>query len=308
MDLTLIRSIVMHHSFILDHKEFLSKIETIEIIKQIEQFRKIDFKTISDAELSREISNSISATINGNKQYLMTARVDIYPPNQRFYRIRKLQPDDKDFPLKDMSIEQDAWNAPPNCIKDKGRLNNVNESLLYVSTDPPATVAEMKIQEEEEFCLIVYEAKRNIKLAMIGLWEDLPHLTDQENLKMRIINNFLRDEFTKDVGKGTEYLYRASEIIAKEYYDFPSADQDGWCYPSVAFKTSLNSCFRPEKAREVLDLIGVIISKFNVINGQYLFTSKAIASGFDGYGKFIYHSIDSDECKRIFPEMFMNNN
>ena len=81
--------------------------------------------------------------------------------------------------------------------------------MLYTSPiNPSIAIEEIKIKDGERFCLIVYEAKTAIKVSLIGQWEDLPELNTEENLKMRIISNFLNDEFTRDVGTGTEYLYR----------------------------------------------------------------------------------------------------
>jgi len=77
-----------------------------------------------------------------------------------------------------------------------------------------------------------------------------------------IYNNFLQDEFSRDVGEGTEYLYRISELIAKSYFDLPPRDaQDAWAYRSVQDKSKYNLCFRPEIAHALLEVHGALICK-----------------------------------------------
>ncbi|OLS39193.1 hypothetical protein BTR25_13530 [Bacillus sp. MRMR6] len=200
-----------------------------------------------------------------------------------------------------MRVEQDAWNPPANIIKAMGRLNKVNESLLYTAPgDPLVAIKEAKVKDGEFFSLIVYKARDEIKVNRIGNFERIEQLTELENLKLRLLINFLRDEFTKDVGQGTEYLYRVSERIAKDYFDLPpKVAQDAWLYPSVAKKESFNVCFRPELAKELLDLQGVVICRLSDKGIE----SKAIANGFDDEGIFKYHAIGSQLQKQVFPEI-----
>ena len=75
-------------------------------------------------------------------------------------------------------------------------------------------------------------------------------------LKVEMMQGFLRDEFTRDVEHGTEYLYRISETIAKEYFDLPPEMQDAWCFPSVVDKRCFKATFSPG-TRSKLRLIGV---------------------------------------------------
>lgn len=291
-------------------KQLLSKINTLEIIKKIENYRMIDFKKISNEDLVNEILKIITVNVDGIKRAHLFPRLATYPPQTRFYRVRKVESKDHNIPIEAMSIEQDAWNPPIKSIKRRGRLNKVNESLLYTSpVNRFVAIEELKIKDGERFCLIVYEARCEIKVSLIGHWDDLPELNSEENLKMRIVSNFLKDEFTRDVGEGTEYLYRASERIAKDYYDLPPRDvQDAWCYPSIAVTKSVNVCFRPEVAKDLLELKGVQICNVSRQNGNYLLNCHAIAYGFDSDKKFKYYEVDSPICREIFPEIQLNKN
>ena len=116
-----------------------------------------------------------------------------------------------------------------------------------------------------------------------------------------IYNGFLRDEFSRDVGKGTEYLHRVSEKIAKDYYDLPPrVVQDAWAYVSVQDKKKYNVCFRPELAHELLEVNGVMMCKRNNDRKMQFF---CITDGSDVKGKIMFYPMVSDIQKKIFPEL-----
>lgn len=286
-------------------RELLARITIEEIISKIEFYRKLNFKTIEDQKLFEEIANVLMIGNGIHKKAILFRRTPSYPEGTKFYRVRKLSAEDHYLPLKDMSFEKDAWNPPEECITKPGRLNKIKESLLYTSPIyPSVAVDEMKIQENERFCLIVYEAKEEVKISIIGQWVKLAELNKGENLKMRIISNFLNDEFSRDVGQGTEYLYRASERIAKDYFDLPPrVVQDAWCYPSIASKPHCNVCFRPALAKELLKLVGIQICKVKKENSDYIFKPIGILADFDKDDKFIFHEIGSAKCSELFPEI-----
>lgn len=285
--------------------EFLSKISIEDIVMKGEVFRSLNIKKLTEEELFNALMNAISFDIDGSgmQKSIIEQRSITYSSGTRFYRIRKIEPDDHLIPLKIMSKEQDAWNAPAEFCK-AGRLNKEGESLLYTSPlCPNICVEEMNIKDGEKFCLIVYELVREIKANMIGIWEDRNDYSKEENLKMRMITNTLKDMFTRDVGEGTEFLYRVSERIAKDYYDLSPEVQDAWCYPSIAAKFGHNVCFRPEKAREVLKLIGIQICSVRRVDEQYEFLCNAIAVWNKENEKFDYYSVDSPICRILFPEI-----
>ena len=53
-----------------------------------------------------------------------------------------------------------------------------------------------------------YEAVEDVNVTVIGGDPDIDGLDETDALKLLMIQGFLRDEFTRDVGRGTEYLYR----------------------------------------------------------------------------------------------------
>lgn len=283
-------------------KLFITYFNINSFLDKLDNFRKLDLRTITNIELQKEIIDVISVQF-GNSQISHLLRiVRKIEKGTNLYRIRKIERHDLEYPLKSMRRQTDAWNPPNNIIKKMGRLNKVGESLLYVSLNPKAAMKEMKIQENDRFALIVYEAKEEIKAINIGVENNLDKFgfLEEEKAKVRLIERFLCDEFTRDVGEGTEFLYRASEMIAKDYFDLPpGAVQDAWCYQSVASKQEINLCFRPTLARKKMKLRGVIICK--CVQGEIL--CEQIVYGYKNNGIFNYFPIGSDIQREVFPEI-----
>lgn len=287
-------------------KDYLSRITIENIVMKSEAFHALNIKKLTDEELFNALMDAISFDVDGSKRSFIMHRGVSYPEGTRFYKIRPFDKEDDVFPLKTMSIEQDAWNAPEKKCK-LGRLNKDGESLLYTSVQSPnACVEEMGIKDGEKFCLIVYEARKDIKTTLVGIWQDDQQFSNEENLKMRMITNILRDLFTRDVGEGTEFLYRVSERIAKDYYDLPRDCQDAWCYPSVAAKQGCNCCFRPDVAKEVLNLIGVQVCSVNRMDENYCYKCDCILVWNKDKEGFDYYRVDSPECRHLFPEIVIN--
>jgi len=111
----------------------------------------------------------------------------------------------------------------------------------------------------------------------------------------------LRDEFSRDVGNGTEYLYKVSEIIAKWYFDLPpTIIQDAWAYPSVKDKFSYNVCFRPDIAKNILELKGALVCQYDNTDNIDV---KCIAYGCNEQGYVNFYELGSIIQKKVFPEI-----
>lgn len=287
-------------------KDFLFRITIEDIVMKSEAFHALNIKKLTDEELFNALMDAVSFDVDGSKMSFFMPRSVSYPEGTRFYKIRPFDKADDDLPLITMSIEQDAWNAPEEKCK-LGRLNKEGESLLYTSIQSPnACVEEMGIKDGDKFCLIIYEARKDIKAVLVGIWQDDQQLSKEENLKMRMITNVLSDLFTRDVGEGTEFLYRVSERIAKDYYDLPRDCQDAWSYPSVAAKQGYNCCFRPDVAKEVLNLIGVQVCSVNRMDDNYFYKCDCILVWNKDTEVYDYYRVDSPECRHLFPEIAMN--
>lgn len=281
-------------------KEHLKDLHISEMLKNIEEFAKINLKQVNNTDLIRAISKVISIRGEDSFQSHTICRFKLFKNKTRFYRVRKIT--DLKLPLVDMTYERDAWNPPKEAVRSIGRLNKIYESLLYTSLSPLTATKEAKINDDEIFSLIIYEAKRDIKTVAIGLCQDIPELSEEENMKLRILNSFLYNEFSKDVSSGTEYLYRPSELITKTYFDFPSLFQDAWCYPSIALKGEENICFKPDSARNTLNLVGVVIGSVKRPGSRYFFTPRTMLLDFDENGRFRHQIATGKIFDKTFPE------
>ena len=134
-----------------DIKVFLSRISVKDIVMKSEAFQALNIKKLNDEELFNALMDAISFDVDGSKMSFIMPRGVYYPVGTRFYKIRPFDKEDDDLPLKTMSIEQDAWNAPEEKCKLR-RLNKNGESLLYTSIQSPnACVEEMGIKDGDRF-------------------------------------------------------------------------------------------------------------------------------------------------------------
>lgn len=283
-----------------NYKHYLRRLDAYELHQRISKFRNLSFKDMSYEDISREISNVLSVKdINGIIYFSLFPQSGKYKQKTRFYRVREIN-DTIKYP--DQFLKEDSIWSVPASIATIQRLNRKNESLLYTSPILPSiAIAEKKVEDNKIFVLIVYESSHEINVSMIGCHNKINELTDEENFKHSMINDFFRHEFTRDVGKGTEYLYRISETIAKNWYDLPPDIQDAWCYPSVIDKNQYNVCFRPDKGKRLLSLIGIQLAK-KVSNNESVIINCSEVGEYKK-GNLVRHTIGSKFQKTAFPEI-----
>lgn len=283
-----------------DHLAFLEKINPLDLMEKISKFRRLNIEMMTPKEIIKEIYDVLTF----EDRFIYFTNMSIYPQETLFFRARKL--DSSEFPNAELMYESHFWNAPVEHIKTYGRLNKPGESLLYTTPIiPEITLKEIKIPDNSYYALMVYEATDDIKVNLIGQQYDYEMLGIQsEKIKLinNIFNDFLKDEFSRDVGEGTEYLYIVSELISKNFFDLPPRDiQDAWAYPSLKDKERYNVCFRPEIAKEVLKLKGTLICE--KLPQSYKIHVKCIQSGFDSFGKAQFYLLGSEEQRKVFPEI-----
>ena len=283
-----------------------SRISIQEIKEKISNFQKIDLKDITDNDLNIAIQDVMNIDVDGSKMHIFYPHTNILPANKRLYRVRMVNIEN----LNQFSTIGAYWNPPAEFISKPGRLNKAHESLLYTSLNPFTTFSELKISANQSFALIVYETLESIKANVIGLNYNIPELSEDDNQKYQLYNNFLQEEFTRKVEPGFEYLYRVSEYIAKFYFDLPPREfQDAWMYPSVASTGEYNICFRPEIAKEVLKIVGVIFGSFIILKDSPLFKCLFLAEIDSNNNVLYYENYEDnlDQMRNLFPEFISLN-
>lgn len=134
---------------------------------------------------------------------------------------------------------------------------------------------ELFIQLNEKVYVIKYKQIERLNLKRIVSKE--LNVTDQKGnpiydkdsmLSYQILKEFVRSEFLKPVGIGTEYLHRISGSMCRVWFD--TEDSDGWLYPSVQSPDDLNIAIKPESAHKKLKIEDVrivrMVDKEEVIN------------------------------------------
>ena len=287
-----------------DHISFIfSHISISEIEQKISNFQKIDLNNISDKDLDTAIAEVMNIEFEGQKMQIFLPQGCSYNVGTRFYRTRIVNTQE----LEQFSTIGAYWNPPKEYITKPGRLNKAHESLLYTSLNPATTFSELKIQSNQTIALIVYEALEPIKMNIIGAETTIRDLNEDDIRKYQLYNNFLREEFTKEVQPGLEYYYRVSEYIAKFYFDLPPRDvQDAWMYPSVASSGEYNVCFRPEIAKEVLKFVGVIFGRLIKLNDNTLFQSLLIGTA-NSENNMSFTQYNPKLMEALFPEFISKN-
>lgn len=146
--------------------------------------------------------------------------------------------------------------------------------MLYCSTDQITPLYECGVEKNDYYAIIQYSICRDKELIgyMVGNNGEPEDLNDVGKINNKIINDFIVSEFTKPVGIGTEYLYKISNVIARNFMDMPFAD--AYVYPSIAnYKKGWSVAVKPDSADEKLKFDCVLICKSNGfdIEGNLLF-------------------------------------
>lgn len=282
-------------------REFLKYVDIADLHAKISDFRKLNFRDMTDVQIGNAVLKVLIVDTPQGPRTTGFLAWSEYPAGTKFFRVRTIADGDHIWPLKSMSLIGDCW-EPPSSIVKKQRLNKDGEPLLYTTPiNHKIPIEELKIPDDKFFSLIVYEAISPIKVIVIGAEPPQNQgFSKEELLKLVMLKDFLLHEFVRDVGIGTEYLYKISESIAKYFFDTPV--EDAWCYPSIANKDCYNVCFKPGKTNK-LKLIGVQISKVSCSSNNFLFKTYATAiPSIDGINLECF-PIGSEEQLRVFPEI-----
>lgn len=250
----------------------------------------------------QELFEAISEVLCWNNRFIYLCNARKYPKGTKFYRVKRLE--GSGIPNERFSVYDDYWETAPKFLKKYNRINKPGEPMLYVSPDVMCSIDEVKVRDENLFVVIRYTAVDEIKATIICgeyNYDEIGIKNYNARLVNEIYNDFLKSEFCKDVGQGTEYLYRVSEMIAKSYFDLPPREvQDAWEYSSVKDKTKVNLCFRPEVAHEVLSLDGAMICRLSDNDALRVF---CVAAGANDKGEINFFKLGSNTQLRVFPEI-----
>lgn len=161
--------------------------------------------------------------------------------------------------------KKDVWCPPAACVKKMGRLNDVNESIFYAAFDPITAIKETRIKKGDKFSLAIYRIKErdayNLSTINLGLPRPIDTLSEREQINTMILSDFMFSEFTRHVGLGTEYQYKASCAVSKLLFDIPH--KDSIIYPSMIDYSKRNIALKEASAEERVELEQVLTCELN---------------------------------------------
>ena len=272
-------------------KVFLSNYDEQEILDKVKEFRlesKLGMTRFECMDRMHSIFGDICS---------FPIRYAAYNHGTIFYRARAIPADDVQIPLRTLSKSSDAWEPPPEFVKVQGRLNDIGQSILYCCPyDPALAIQEARASSNKHVAVMVYQAKRDIRVSVIGSYEasDLP-----KDAMTRLFYSFLEEEFARFAPIGNEHEYIVTTTVADSYFNYP--DQDAWCYRSVQSEGKFNVAFLPGKSKDAVQLVGVLLcdnSAHEVGSLKVLYVVD-----FDPDTDLArYHRIGSKEQKKIFPD------
>ena len=231
------------------HKALLDRVSLSEVQNRIAMFRRLPFDQMTYKDVHKAVGDVVFVSIpNGEHMAMMPWTVDYHQPGSLFYRGRK----DK-IP---MCID-DCWNPPASKVRPS-RLNRGGESMLYTSpSNHQVVLDEIGAKPKDAVSLIIYRVSKRIRVIVVGVGVHRSYLTEEQAKKQDVLFEFLYSEFTRPVEPGHEHLYQISQVISKKFlHEGPK--QDGWRYPSVKTGEYWNVCLLPDRARDKLELVGVV--------------------------------------------------
>lgn len=229
----------------------LDSIRVIEVLDRIRNFRRLPFRSMAFDEIAKALEHVVNYAdpISGEPTSVFPFSTGHYSVGDMFYRVRIDRP---------LGTVDDCW-CPPARIMQANRLNRPGKPALYTSPKN-FTVAmdELQVRVGQTVSLITYRAKVKVLVMIIGVEPDYSHLNDEQTVKQKMLTDFLYDEFTRDVARGSEHRFQISNLIADMTCPVLPGFA-GWCYPStMRGGEHVNVYFVGDTVHDYLELLGVL--------------------------------------------------
>jgi len=222
------------------------------IAEKIHILRKLDLVTVKEANLENHVRQLL------NIGYLTRP----LPVNaQRVFRVRANE--DKEL----FKNTRELWYPPPECIKERGRVNNIGESVFYYSDSLDTAVFEKRPKVKDIITVLeaeLIDPEKLPRVMVLGVHEytaksnpNYGGTPPQQDVKQKefeqregisktnpILQAYLTDEFLREVKAGNEHEYKITLAIAKILMNEPEilnddgspandVTIDGFAYPSI---------------------------------------------------------------------------
>ncbi len=230
------------------------------VLDAIDKWRALNLRTSSPEEIHVKfneifydvITSYHGLSILGDSSWEQNEGGYLARKNINFYRIRRSN--------KILNSIDDFW-APPADKAQTNRCNFEQHPMLYMSKKAITPFEELSVQANEQIYLIKYFLKpdSNLELCRTFIPGSLKtyYGTEGDLISERIIREFIRSEFTKPVGKGTEFLYNLTACICQ--YMHGKLPSDGFIYPSIVNANGTSNIALYPDAQEKLGIEDVRI-------------------------------------------------
>lgn len=275
--------------------------------ERIDDYKRfISYSSRSEKEITNLLREMFTVEIEKEKLffYLRTDK----QPNPSFlsylYRIRKFTSKDiaglRQCRFPSMKNKADGWLPPKGILKDYGRLNRPQQPVLYTSSHSVNAFYEANCSVDDYVFLIIYKTKNLSRLSEIHAPQYIKELSELENAKKMILDEFLLNDFRKYVPLNMKHLYKSSLLI---YENFFLDDRiDAFAYPSIATPINMgfNICFSEQQAEKCLDVLGVMICKVTAKGDKSEFRVMPLFDGFLDGDNFTFYQYNSERSKERF--------
>lgn len=215
-----------------------------EVSECINAIRCLDLKTIDIDTLKDDLFLLFKGYLN---------RTPKLPHDQRFYR--GVIWEDKPKNVKELSY------PPSDKVKSYGRVNRPKRPIFYGSTSIQAIFHELNLESGDKVALSKWKSKVPLLFNNVGYtklcfkklrskrlppsWSEIKENDSDFDKVNKEIREYFSQEFTKDVKKGEEHLYKISVAIAEKH--FHDKLFHGLLYPSIAMLAEAdNFALKPE--------------------------------------------------------------
>lgn len=220
------------------------------------RIREVKNKLFKDMEM-KSIDNDLLTIDNEYKLPIISRN---YPMGYIFYRARIVDSLSKLTHWK----ESDFWEVPTKFVSSYGRINSKHESVFYLSSDVMQTLKEIRYKYDRPVVVSAYMLTRPIASVQIGARFDESMIdgkilsNEEELIECNLMSDFFNDIFSYPVGKGTEYLYRFSNSVLKNFYTLPEGVSQAWSYRAIENPNIMNVAFKNGDANKYLKFMGSV--------------------------------------------------
>ncbi|WP_336637958.1 hypothetical protein [Lysinibacillus fusiformis] len=173
--------------------------------------------------------------------------------NEKFYRARTLNKEDLFYNINELKY------PPSSIVSEKGRLNDINESVAYLSTSELVPLVELDINYYQIYCLVEIEyIVQNIIFFTIGIKGEYEGITEDEIKFIDFFNHLLTTPiknyynatiaFAKKIFKSGLFM---NEVKLNQGIIYNSAQEfktNKHLYNVVVEPKVFDECFRIKKA------------------------------------------------------------